>query len=113
MFKVGDVVKVVNGRRGDRYRVIEINPYGGMVLRNIRQTNIDMNFRTDGSDHLELDKVYQRRKKLEKIMDNIDSFNILEKAKEISNLHQKVLWMKHMETRKRKLQKICSKLVTL
>ena len=69
MFKVGDIVKVVNGRRGDRYRVISIYSDGnGLILRNIHQTLPKMNFYSNNSDnHLKLDEIYQRNKKIEKL----------------------------------------------
>jgi hypothetical protein len=106
MFEVGDVLKVINGRRGERYRVIEIDSKGRMILRNIHQNDPHMNFRASNSDNLELDEIYYRRKKLDNIRDNIDSLNIMKKAKEMAELNQKVRWLMMIEERKRKIQKI-------
>lgn len=116
MFKVGDVIKVVGGKRGDRYRVIAVHPIypdGEMILRNIHQTDSSMNFTANNWDsHLELDEIYLRRKKLDNIMDNIDSLNIMEQAKQMAEFNQKAIWLLLMEQRKRKIEKICSNQVT-
>ena len=108
MFKVGDVINVINGRRGDRYRVISIEDK--IVLRNIHQTNPRMNFTIDNFDGMKLDEVYYRKEKIEKIMDTIDSINILRHAKQTAELNRKINWMYMMEMRKQKIQSICSKL---
>jgi hypothetical protein len=114
MFKVGDVVRVVGGRRGDRYKVISVHPMypdAEMMLRNINQTHSSMNFTANNLDgHLELDKIYQRRKKLDNIMDTIDSINIMRHAKETAELNRKIEWMYMMEIRKQKIKQICSRL---
>lgn len=108
MFKVGDVINVINGKRGDRYRVISIEDK--IVLRNIHQTNPRMNFTIDNFDGMKLDEVYYRKEKIEKIMDTIDSINILRHAKQTAELNRKINWMYMMEMRKQKIQSICSKL---
>lgn len=66
MFEVGDILGVVNGRRGERYRVECILNDGRLVLRTTRPGNWN-NFTTENDDHLELDKVYERNKKINKI----------------------------------------------
>ena len=74
MFKIGDIVKVVNGRIGDKYRVIAVNsifPYNELVLRNINQYDPNMNFISDDDGHLELDEIYLRQKKLKEICQKI------------------------------------------
>jgi hypothetical protein len=110
MFKVGDVLKIINGRRHDRYKVISIDIEGNMVLRNTHQSHSRMDFRANITDNLELDKFYYRKEKIEKIMDNIDSFNIMRHAKKTAELNRKIEWMYMMELRKRKIKQICSKL---
>jgi len=113
MFEVGDVVKVIGGRRGDRYRVISVEPNGKLILRNINRTDPSMNFTSNGKfDHLEIDKVYLRRRKLDNIRDNIESLYLMKRAKEMAELNRKLDWLLIMEQRKRKIKKICSKLVT-
>lgn len=109
MFKVGDVVKVINGRRGDRYKVIYIHQDGGLLLRNVTQTEESMNFRAYTSDNLVIDETYYRKQKIEKIMDNIDSFNIMDKAKHLANENREWERLMLMESRKMKIKKICSK----
>ena len=67
MFKVGDIVKVIGGRIGDRYKVISVDIDDALILRNINQTHQSMNFMTSNVGHLELDEVHYRKQKLEKI----------------------------------------------
>lgn len=67
MFKVGDIVGVIGGRRGDRYRVISISVADVLILRSIHRTDSSMNFMVNDDGHLELDKTYERKKKIEKI----------------------------------------------
>lgn len=110
MFKVGDVVKVIGGRRGDRYRVISIDIANALILRNIHQTDPCMNFMSNDDGHLELDQVYLRRKKLDKILDDLDSLMILEDAKAMMLAREKRERLMLLELRKMKIQKICSKL---
>lgn len=115
MFKVGDVIKVINGRRGDRYKVISIDLIDSkdkIVLRNIRQTDSCMNFTVRNFNGMELDKVYYRKEKIWNIMDNIESLNIMRHAKQTAELNRKIEWMYMMEVRKRKIKQICSKLET-
>lgn len=111
MFEVGNVVGVVNGRWGDRYRILSIDPDGVLVCRNVNTSDTSKNFPIrDGFEHLFVDRTYDRRKKLDKIMDNIDSLNIMERAKESAELNRRAEWLCKMETRKQKIQRICSKL---
>ncbi len=115
MFKVGDIVKVVNGRRGDRYRVIAVNsvfPNNELVLRNVNQSDSNMNFTSYGDGHLELDEIYLRRKKLDNIIDRLDSLYLMNHAKEVAEANKHMKWLFSIEERKRKIKKICSKLVT-
>lgn len=67
MFKVNDIIKVIHGRRGDRYKVISVFPTGEITLRKANLTERGMNFTANNSDNLELDNTYYRRQKLEKI----------------------------------------------
>ncbi len=115
MFKVGDVVKVVGGRRGDRYRVIAIHPmypHAEMILRNIHYSDPCMNFTSSDNGHLELDKIYLRRKKLDKILDDLDSLMILEEAESMMLARNERERLMLLEVRKQKIQKICTNMVT-
>lgn len=78
MFKVGDIVKLKGGRRGDRYKIIAVHPVypnSELTLCNILQTDPCMNFVTYNYNHFELDKIYMRKEKLDNIRNKINSLN--------------------------------------
>lgn len=113
MFQVGDIINVIGGRRGDRYRVLSVGLGEKLVLRSVNRFDPSNNFTvTENLERFELDKIYARRKKLDKIRDNIDSLVIMEHAKKAAELNRKAKWLLMMEIRKNKIRQICSKLET-